>query len=168
MKVILLCTITLNGKIAKNEQDNTDWTTKGNKRLFALETKKAGVMIMGHKTYKTLGKPLPGRLNVVMTRNVSNKSGIGGLVEFTDDTVQNIVKLLEKRGFESVFVIGGRQINSLFLGEGLLDEIWLIVEPIVFGSGIDLFANGVGEKRLKLASCERIKEDLLFVKYTVH
>ena len=167
MKVILMCTITANGMIAKETGDATDWTTKGNKRLFAVETKKAGVVIMGHTTHKLIGRPLPDRLNVVMTSKAADKASTPGVVEFADAEPKEVLADLEKRGFDTAFVIGGGQINSLFLKAGSIDEVWLIVEPVIFGKGLGLFTDAVGEVKLHLMAVERLTADLLFVKYAV-
>lgn len=167
MKVILMCTVTVNGKIAKDESDTTDWTTKGNKRLFAIETKKAGVVVMGNNTYKSIGKPLPERLNVVMTTKAVGKQDVPGALEYVSGTPAEVVEDLKKRGFGEVFVIGGCQINSLFLRAGLIDELWLMVEPLVFGKGLGLFTDEAGEAKLNLLAVEHVTPDLLFVKYKV-
>ena len=41
---------------------------------FFSETTKKKALIMGRKTFESLGKPLPGRLNVVVTRNKDFRS----------------------------------------------------------------------------------------------
>ena len=167
MKVILMCTITVNGMIAKDESDPTDWTTKGNKKLFAMETKRAGVVVMGNNTYKLIGRPLPERLNVVMTSNTAGYENIPGELEYVSGKPAAVLADLEKRGFKEVFVIGGSQVNSLFLKSGLVDELWLIVESLVFGRGLGLFTDEAGEAKLSLVSVDLITSDLLFVKYKV-
>ena len=61
--------LTLDGRIAKDSDHFPDWTEKADKKLFVQTTKRCGVMIMGSKTYDTIGKPLPGRKNIVLTRD---------------------------------------------------------------------------------------------------
>ena len=65
MTVTLLMALTLDGKIAKDPDHYPDWTGKEDKKLFAEISKKAGVVIMGSKTFDTFGKPLPNRKNVI-------------------------------------------------------------------------------------------------------
>ena len=61
-------------------------------------------IIMGRKTFESIGKPLPGRTNVVVTRNSSFKAE-GCLV------VNSLNEAIEKvKHFEKAFIIGGEQI----------------------------------------------------------
>ncbi|MDM8539056.1 dihydrofolate reductase, partial [Desulfobacterales bacterium HSG17] len=60
---------TLDGKIAKDADHFPDWTGPEDKKLFVKLTKQAGCLIMGSKTYDTIGRPLPGRKNVIMTKD---------------------------------------------------------------------------------------------------
>ena len=66
MKLTILMAQTADGKIAKASDHPANWTSKEDKAFFVEETKKHGVIIMGANTYKTIGRPLPGRLNVVL------------------------------------------------------------------------------------------------------
>ncbi|HEY5713951.1 MAG TPA: dihydrofolate reductase family protein [Candidatus Gracilibacteria bacterium] len=179
MKVILLMAITLDGKIAKDSDHFPDWTGKEDKKLFVKLTKEAGVLIMGSRTYDTIGKPLPERLNIVMTRdkkriNESNvplkvetdrESDRGGLI-FTDSTPQEILTRLEAKGFTKVVLAGGTQINSLFLQERLIDELHVTISPLIFGKGLGLFADDLSCD-LQLQSCERLGEDLIYAIYNI-
>ena len=45
---------------------------------------------------------------------------------------------------------GGSQINALFMERGLVDEISLTVEPLIFGLGVDLFRGLQFDVRAKL------------------
>ncbi len=74
MDVILLMAMTLDGKISRDTQQLVDWTGKADKQYFVRVTRQAGVVIMGSKTFDTIGKPLPGRMNIVMSRNPHRKS----------------------------------------------------------------------------------------------
>lgn len=57
---------------------------------------------MGRKTYDSIGRPLPGRENIVITRNQG--------VTIEGCTVIHDVKDLLKRDDEELFVIGGAEI----------------------------------------------------------
>ena len=46
---------------------------------------------------------------------------------------------MEKQGYRKVCVLGGAQTYSYFLEKNLVDEIFLTIEPIVFGSGLPMF-----------------------------
>ncbi len=66
-------------------------------------------VIMGRKTWESIGRPLPGRRNIVVSRN-NNYSATGGeLVGSLDEALKSLSE------FERVFVIGGEQLfNQAF------------------------------------------------------
>ncbi len=158
MKIMLLAAVTLDGKIARNEMHFVDWTSREDKKLFFATSKRAGVIILGNNTYKTLPVPLPGRLHVVLTRTLQGKESLPGAVEYTASPPQEIVADLEARGYTEAVLTGGAQINALFLKSGLVDEVWLTVEPLIFGAGIDLFRGAEFDERTKLIHVERLNE----------
>jgi dihydrofolate reductase len=158
MKIILMAAVTLDGKIARNEAHFVDWSSREDKKLFFATSKRAGVIILGNNTYKTLPSPLPGRLHVVITSTTDDKVDTPGLVEYTSAPPEQIVAGLEARGYTEAVLTGGAQINSLFLRSDLVDEIWLTIEPLIFGIGIDLFRGAQFDLRAKLIHMEQMNE----------
>lgn len=106
MDVILLMATTLDGMIARDSSQLVDWTGKADKKYFVQVTKAAGAMIMGSKTYDTIKRPLPGRLNIVMTRDTSRVSHDENLI-YTDQLPAQILRDLEQQGYDTVTLIGG-------------------------------------------------------------
>jgi dihydrofolate reductase len=139
MEVILLMASTVDGLIARNSSQIVDWTGKADKKYYVEVTKKAGVMIMGSKTYDTIGKPLPDRLNVVMTRDKSRQSDQENLI-FTDQPPAKILEDLELKGYTSAVLVGGATVNTMFIRDNLITQIHLTLVPRLFGSGLSLFA----------------------------
>ena len=124
----------------KEDQPSTVWTSKEDKKFFNEKSKEIGVMIMGSKTFATIGRALPGRLSVVMTRNPSkwmSEYKDENLI-FTDKNPQQILHDLELEGYQEVAICGGKAIYNLFLELDLVDKIYLTIEPVTFGSGIKL------------------------------
>ena len=165
MKVILLMALTVDGKIAKDSNHFPDWTGKADKRLFVEITKRAGVFIIGSKTFDTIGKPLPNRLNVVLTRNKSRVSTWDNLI-FIDAPPGDLLADLEKRGYSEVVLGGGSTINNIFARENLIDEIDVTVSPKIFGEGISLFSAPI-EMELELMHLEKLDENVVYLKYAV-
>jgi len=165
--VTLLMAITLDGKIAKHTTQLADWTSKADKKIFVEETKKAGVIIMGKTTYDTIGRPLPGRLNVVMDLEPDTSKNIEGSLEYTNTPPKELIKQLEGRGFENIILGGGSTINGLFLKENLIDEVWLTVEPKIFGEGLDLFKGADVNLDLELIEVKNLDENVIQVRYKV-
>lgn len=77
------------------------------KRFKTLTTEHA--IILGRKTYESIGKPLPNRKNIVVTRN-PNYEAPGCIVVPSMEAA-----LREAAGDNEVFVIGGAEIYALGL-----------------------------------------------------
>jgi len=76
-------------------------------------------MIMGRKTYQSIGKPLPGRTNVIISRNVEFTAH-GCLVSSSFDSA---LRLAAEAGEEEIFIIGGAEIYQLAMP--FADRIYL-------------------------------------------
>ncbi|MDR1461267.1 MAG: dihydrofolate reductase [Campylobacteraceae bacterium] len=62
-------------------------------------------LIMGRKTYQSIGKPLPNRTSVVLS-----KKGFGADNVFTCESLQKAIEFCKDRGEEEAFVVGGGEI----------------------------------------------------------
>ena len=165
MKVVLLMALTVDGKIARDSDHFPDWTGKADKKLFVSISRRAGVLIMGSKTFDTIGSPLPGRLNVVMTRNASRKSRWDNLI-YTGASPQALLADLENRGYTEVVLAGGQTINNIFGREKLIDEIDITIAPKIFGAGLSLFSEAL-EMDLELLHFKELEPNVVYLKYKV-
>jgi len=164
IKVTLLMAITLDGMIGKDSDHFPDWTGPEDKKLFVAITKKAGALIMGSKTFDTIGRPLPKRKNIIMTR--SDRVSEWDNLEFTNQSPAKILEGLEEEGYEEVILAGGAMINSLFAKAGLIDELKVTISPLVFGEGIGLFSDDT-QMDLELIEHKALGENLLYAHYKV-
>ena len=83
------------------------WRLSSDLRRFKKLTM-GGVLIMGRKTYDSIGRPLPGRRTVVLTRNP----------DWSAEGVQAVTRpeqAIESVGDEAGFVVGGAEIYRLLL-----------------------------------------------------
>jgi dihydrofolate reductase len=76
-------------------------------------------IIMGRKTYESIGRPLPGRTSIVITRQ-PNFQAAGCLVAHSLDEA---LRFARERGEREAFVIGGAEIYRA--GLPLADRIYL-------------------------------------------
>jgi dihydrofolate reductase len=157
--------VTADGMIARNSMELIDWTGKTDKQYFVRVTRRAGVMIMGSKTFDTIGRVLPGRKNIVMTRNKARTSRNKDLI-FTDQTPGQILMGLEAQGFETAALIGGSVVNTLFIKEGLIDEIHVTLVPRLFGRGLSLFHEFL-DIELELLEIKPMDDGSVLLKYRV-
>lgn len=77
------------------------------------------IIVMGAKTFDSIGKPLPNRTNYVVTNTPEKYENIDGIIVATD-----LVKLMESfNKNDEVFVIGGASIYKQT--EKYLDELYI-------------------------------------------
>ena len=162
MKTFLIAAVTADGFIARNSSHLASWTSKEDKQFFVEKTKKAGVVVMGLNTFKTMGKALPGRQNIVYAPPGTALEG----VEITQDDPKTLLAKLEQKGFKEVAICGGATIYTMFMEAGLVDKLYLTIEPILFGSGIHLF-NKELDKKLELQSMQKLNEQSVLLEYNV-
>lgn len=63
-------------------------------------------LIMGRKTFQSVGKPLPGRINVIVTRSVDfNPDGVA-----VARSVEEAISKAEAAGDDEIFIAGGAEI----------------------------------------------------------
>ena len=105
----LIWAMTENGVIGRDH--DLPWDLPDDMKHFMLTTKGHAV-IMGRKTYETVGKPLPGRTNIVITRSLDYVREGAVVVHDLDAAIEHAQKT---RGAEEVFVTGGSEIYRLAL-----------------------------------------------------
>lgn len=161
--------ITPNGYIAR-ENGDSEWTSEEDLRGFQENSKNAGNIIMGKNTYLYASKtgllPFKGALNVVVSyEQLENKYGNNLLI--TDKAPKEILKMLEEKGFNTAFLAGGGHLNSSFIKEGLIDEMYLDIEPLLFGKGIKVFADEDFDLELELIESKKLNNDTFQLHYRV-
>lgn len=68
-------------------------------------------VIMGQRTFESIGKPLPGRTNIILTKDDNFQPQNGLPVK----SVQEAIKTAEKTGAKEAMICGGASIYSQFL-----------------------------------------------------
>lgn len=80
------------------------WDLKSDMKYFR-ETTRGHAVIMGRKTFESIGKPLPNRRNIIITRDKSYSASGTEIVNSLEEAIN-----LFKNTLEEVFVIGGGEI----------------------------------------------------------
>lgn len=184
MNVFLIAAISVDGFIAQSpDQVSTAWTSKEDHTFFVQRTRQAGAMIFGSSTFRTFNKILPGRANIVYTRDIEKFRGSVGLevVEIDSSTTSvadmtklyatkltpvELVAVLEKCGVSELAVCGGSSVYSQFMQAGVVKQLYLTIEPIAFGKGIPLFDGDLNTK-FTLKKLTQLSEQTIVVEYSV-
>lgn len=95
-----------------------------------------GTMIMGSNTYASFEDGLPNKLalQVVLTSNEILLSTKLKNVIFTNESIADVIEKLKIKGCENILIEGGGKINTSLLNENFIDEMRIIIKPIVIGT----------------------------------
>ena len=121
---------------------------------FFRETTTGHAVVMGRKTWLTLGKPLKNRLNIVLSRD-STIEPQESLVVFSD--IESALSFSHSLTTD-LFVIGGAQIYEAFLPH---IQKWIITEVPLTVSGADAFMPKSYLDGFKVVDKKSLGEDLL-------
>jgi dihydrofolate reductase len=80
-------------------------------------------IVMGRKTYESIGRPLPGRTNIVVSRNAAFQAEGVSVVHSLDEALALARDIAEQDGAEEVMVVGGAQIYAATLP--LADRLYI-------------------------------------------
>ena len=107
MIISLLLAADENNVIGKDNQ--LPWRLPNDLKYFKNLTWGMPVL-MGRKTFESLGKPLPGRKNIVITRNKDWKNEAVAVVHSTEEAIH----IAQESDIKEIFIIGGAEIfNSV-------------------------------------------------------
>lgn len=127
------------------------WTLPNDMKFFKNTTWGMPV-VMGRKTYESLGKPLPGRINIVITRNTDWKAE--GVLVAKDIT--EAITIAEVSNCKEIFVIGGGEIY--WQSMTVADRIYLTRVHTEFPDA-DTYFPDIEEAEWKLISNEDFEQD---------
>lgn len=108
MEIILIAAIGENGEMGRNNE--LLWHLPGDLPRFK-EITMGSPIIMGRKTFDSIGRALPGRLNIVLTSNDDWQADNVSVAT----TIEDALAFAAANNNTKAFVIGGGQIYKLFL-----------------------------------------------------
>jgi len=163
MQVSIIVAVSADGFIARDAHElTTTWNSKEDRKIFVELTKRAGVFVLGGNTYRTFGHALPGRRKIVYSRSVINEPGI----ETTQEAPADLIARLSADGFTELAVCGGTAIYDMFLRAGLVTDIYLTIEPVLFGKGLSLVESSL-DVPLQLVESRALNANTLLIHYRI-
>ena len=147
MKIIIISAIAQNRVIGRSNGD-MPWHIKEEFQHFK-NTTLGFPIIMGRKTFNTLGKPLKGRLNIIVTKDKA--------LRFEFDDVKKFYSLNEAIDYcktlktDKIFIIGGGNVYEQAIK--IADE--MILSFLTFNAEGDVYFPEIDEKIWKVTSREK-------------
>jgi dihydrofolate reductase len=170
MHVFLLAAISADGFIGGGpEHRSFEWTSEEDKKFYVDSIKRARVVVMGMRTFKTFSRYPRGLKYVLYTNSpeefVNPKPEVIQTLATKDDP-KKILAQLESEGYDEVAICGGATIYTMFLKAGVVDTLYLSVEPVLFGSGVKLLSEEFSAK-LQLKDTKKIGDQTVLLEYAV-
>ena len=153
MRVIIIATLSADGYIARDTREPVDWSSSESRRYITRITKELGTIITGARTFETVGRPLLSRRVIVYSRQPERYADLD--VDVTNEAPRELIARLKAEGTTSLVVRGGIKTYEIFLKAGVVDELYLAVEPVLLGRGIRLLTDKV-ERRLSLVDLQKL------------
>lgn len=116
MIISLIAAVAENNVIGKNNE--LPWKLSSDLRRFKYYTKGKAV-IMGRKTFESIGKILPDRINIILSRDASFKPE----KTLVFNNLSDAINFAGDHGLQEVFIIGGADLYEQTIG--LADRIYL-------------------------------------------
>jgi dihydrofolate reductase len=112
MEIVFVAAVAENGVIGR---DNAmPWRLKSDLRHFRARTMGKPV-VMGRKTYDSIGKPLAGRTNIVVSRDAGFLAPGVVVAPSIESALQTARGDAVRRGVDEIAVIGGTQIYAALM-----------------------------------------------------
>jgi dihydrofolate reductase len=130
-EIFLVAAVAKNNVLGKDNK--LIWHLPADLKMFKNLTS-YGTILMGRKTFESLGKPLPNRENVIVTKDVNYKQE--GCLVF--NSIEQALENLNSR--EKIFIVGGAQIykECISMADKLyITHLDLDIEGDVFFPEID-------------------------------
>jgi dihydrofolate reductase len=145
MSISFIFAMDRNRAIGKDNQ--LPWHLPADLKFFKTVTM-GHPILMGRKTYESIGKPLPGRINVVITQEPNFRAEGCKIVHSADEAAAQFQQ-------QELFVIGGSEIFRLFLPE--VDRMYITRIEHEFAA--DTFFPDVNMAEWTLVSSEQGVQD---------
>jgi dihydrofolate reductase len=156
LKKIIIAAIAKNGVIGRADKQ-MPWHDSEEFKHFK-QTTYGYPIIMGRKTFESLGKPLKGRVNIVITKNMNWKSGFEEVLIYP--SLEEAIQYCDGSSFEKIFITGGGELYKQAIS--VVDE--MIISYMNFEAEGEVFFPEFDKSKWSVASKER-KEKFEIVYY---
>lgn len=179
-KLFLFMMVSLDGYFEGKDHDLSWHNVDKEFNEFAIrQLDEVDMLVFGHRTYELMANFWPAeqalqadpetarRMNALPKLVFSHEQLVAdwGHTETSTDVVTRITALKQQPG-KAIAVLGSSNLCVTLLREGLLDELRLMVNPVVLGEGTALFA-GLGKRHnFSLTGSQAFTSGNVLVRYT--
>ena len=176
-KVVAVELVSVDGVMGSPEEWAFSYSNDEMEEANAAGMAASDAMLLGRVTYEGLaafwpnqpgGTPMVDYINSVpkhvVSRTLEEPLGWNNSTLLEGDVAEGVAELKQEPGKDITIIGSGALVRSL-LREGLLDELRLMVHPIVLGGGKRLFEDGGDRKALELVDSQTFGTGVLYLTY---
>ena len=146
LEVVFVVAVSENGVIGR--EGDMPWRLSSDLKRFKALTLGRPV-IMGRKTFQSIGRPLPGRVNIVVTRDAAYRPDGVEVVASVEAALARAEAVARADGVNEIAVIGGGQIYAQTMDRATIlhvthvdkhldgDTVFPEIDPAVWESGAE-------------------------------
>lgn len=172
MKTILYLAQTINGMLADG-RGQSPWSD-ATFEAYHNEVNISKNVVIGTDTYRVMKKyddfadfDDDVRVIIVSARGLEPDIRLNTTVVESPEVA---LELLESEGYERAHIAGGAVLATHMFERDQIDELWLDIEPQLFGSGLNLINSGVSESmsvQLTFMESKLVSDDVIQLRYRV-
>jgi dihydrofolate reductase len=176
-KLVAVELVSVDGVMESPEQWAFPYSNDEMEEANAAGMAASDAMLLGRKTYEGLAAfwpNQPGGTPIVDYINSVPKYVVSGTLEeplgwnnstlIKGDVAERVAELKRQPGKDITIIGSGELVRSL-LEDGLLDELRLMVHPVVLGGGKRLFEDGVDRTALELVDSKTFATGVVYLAY---
>ncbi len=100
---------------------------------------------------------------IVLSKTIS-EGGLENTTVISNQLADQINKIKSQEG-KNIIIFGSPRASQSLLNEGLVDEFWLFINPIILGQGMPMFKNVTGTTKLKLIESKTFASGVIALHY---
>lgn len=155
----------LDGRISLTSKTLPSWTSQEDWNFLQKSLTGVEAVVVGRNTYRAAAARLRQRNTYVLSNRLTTRRR-RGTVTFVNPNRTDLAELL--RGYKTVAILGGGMVYRTMLERNLMDEIFVTIEPLIFGRGKEMFVGGTRTTKLRLLSVRRLnRSGTILLRYQV-
>ncbi len=169
MKISIYIAVSTNGFIS-NKRNVPDWLSPEYEQGLFSMCQKYKAVIMGKTTYNILAPnylPLTSEGTTVVLTTDKQSNSDNPTVVFTQNNASEIVQMLADKGHTEAVIIGGAMTITEFVKAGLVSDVYFVMEPVLFGTGLPFLKEIDLDFKLKLFEVTKLNESTVQLHYEI-
>jgi len=171
MRVVGIAVMSLDGCLTRHAEPGTGFASAADHSFFRGALQTFDCSVAGRKTYEAGRESMlrardGSRLQMVLTASPGRYEADSRIehLEFRNAGAADVISELARRGRTRCALLGGAGLYTEACVQGLLNELWVTIEPRAFGEGSRMF-DGRVDFAFELVGMEPLSPNTILLKY---